>query len=103
MAVGLVGIALLHHYSASPVYAQSVPVDVKHVIVAPAHGPNATLSALNIVRGASYPSIVHLSGSVEIKVIGFILSADEANYNEDTGEVEAQGKVTVKPYPQRSK
>lgn len=32
-----------------------------------------------------------------------ILFADEANYHEDTGEVEARGHVRVKPYPVEAK
>jgi len=74
------------------------------------------LSALSIERGAEYPSLVELKGNVEIRTpvcyltsktpgqmthvcIGeSILHADEAVFHEDTGEVEARGKVTVTPF-----
>ena len=40
---------------------------------------------------------MHLKGSVEIRVAGFILRADEADYNEKTGEIDAHGDVKVTP------
>ena len=59
----------------------------------------ARLAAFSIERGNSYPSVVHLKGTVEIRTNGFILRADEADYDENTGEVEARGTVKVTPYP----
>ena len=56
--------------------------------------PRSVLSA-----ETPYPSVVHLKGTVEIRTNGFILRADEADYHEDTGEVEARGTVKVTPYP----
>jgi lipopolysaccharide assembly outer membrane protein LptD (OstA) len=96
LAAALMVFALMQH--PEPVRAQEVVR--KYLITAPANGPHgATLSALNIQRGVSYPSIVHLSGSVEVRSTGFIVQADSADYDEDTGEVRARGEVIVKPYP----
>ena len=65
-----------------------------------ATGPGGgTLAAFSIQRGALYPSVIQLKGDVEIKRTGMILRADEADYHEDTGEIEARGNVRVKPYP----
>lgn len=74
---------------------------VNQIMVAPLHGARggARLAALNIERGVSYPSVVHLKGRVEIRANGYILHADEADYDENTGEVEARGTVRVTPYP----
>jgi len=40
--------------------------------------------------------IIQLKGSVEIKTDTMILTADEADYNTGTGEIEARGPVRVK-------
>ena len=58
----------------------------------------AKLTAISIARGAAYPSVIELKGSVEIKGNGIHMLADEATYNEATCEIEASGKVLVKPY-----
>lgn len=92
---------------------QDLAPELKHVIVPlPRANRNASLAALAIERGAEYPSIVNLRGSVEIKtpvcvpagrkgaVIceGYtIVRADEAVFHEDTGQIEAHGNVTVTP------
>jgi hypothetical protein len=69
-------------------------------------------SALEIDRGISYPSVVHLKGNVEIRmpvcvVTGperthqcageIVVSATEADIHEDTGQVEAKGEIRVTP------
>jgi lipopolysaccharide assembly outer membrane protein LptD (OstA) len=79
----------------------AAPETVKQIAVAPLNDARggARLAALNIERGAAYPSVVHLNGQVEIRTNGFILRADNADYNETTGEVEAHGSVKVTPYP----
>jgi lipopolysaccharide assembly outer membrane protein LptD (OstA) len=66
--------------------------------------------ALHIERTPEYPSIVHLKGSVEIKMPvcvaagrvnahlcdGYVvLHADEADFHEDSGQIDARGNVTV--------
>ena len=68
------------------------------------------VAALDIERGHAYPSIIHLKGSVEIKTpvcvkagqgsalycAGYIvLHADEAEFHEDSGQIEARGNVKV--------
>ncbi len=57
------------------------------------------LAALSIQRGGRFPSVIQLKGEVEIRWRGMILRADEAEYHEDTGEIEARGNVRVKPLP----
>jgi lipopolysaccharide assembly outer membrane protein LptD (OstA) len=41
-------------------------------------------------------SAIQLRGDVEIKTELMVLRADEADYHEDTGEIEARGSVRVK-------
>jgi hypothetical protein len=76
-------------------------------------GRSALLDADEIERAADqYPSAVHLKGRVVIRIPvcmlreengkpvcdGFtIIHADEATYQEDTGEIEATGLVRVTP------
>ena len=95
----------------------------KHLTVAPVNFTRPVLlSALSIQRGAEYPSLVELKGNVEIRTPVCIhrdkaasrnvalvcdgetvIRADEAVFHEDTGEVEARGRVTVTPRPYRRK
>jgi lipopolysaccharide assembly outer membrane protein LptD (OstA) len=95
---GLLGVVLIQY--SSPVHAQS-RAELKHVRVTPVRGirGGATIAGLSIERGAKYPSVVHARGNVEIRTNGYVLNADAADYNEDTGVVEAHGDVRVKPYP----
>jgi hypothetical protein len=96
---------------------QTTTPDIKHVIVPKTDGSigTTTLSAAHIERGAEYPTVVKLSGSVEIRTrvcmpVGkkqamvcdgyLILHADEAEFHEDTGQIEAHGNVTVTPRKQ---
>jgi lipopolysaccharide assembly outer membrane protein LptD (OstA) len=55
------------------------------------------LTASNIERGAKHPSIIRLKGNVEIKAKGLKLWADEADFDEATGEIKARGNVRVMP------
>ena len=87
--------------------------DLKYLIVPTANGNRAvSISALNVERGVEYPSVIRLSGNVEIKTpvclpVGedrafvcdgyMILRADEATFHEDTGAIEAHGNVSVTP------
>src|SRR5579883_1355239 len=93
--------------------AQDTPDTMKHLTVAPLNGSadgRAIVSARSIERGVEYPSVIRLKGEVEIRTPVCLKSgkgtekvcygetvvrADEAEYHEDTGEVEAHGKVTV--------
>ncbi len=79
--------------------SQVSPDPIKHLTTAPADGApgGARLSAVNIERDIPYASTVHMKGSVEIKTAGFTLHADEADYNEKTGEIDAHGDVKVMP------
>ena len=69
-----------------------------------------SVAALAIEREGDYPAIIHLKGSVEIKTPvcvkpgqgsvlhcdGYIvLHADQADFHEASGQVEARGNVTV--------
>jgi len=88
--------------------------EIKHLFVpSPERNMGASVAAANIERGADYPSVVRLRGSVEIKVpvcvrIGgdqnplqcrgeFIVRADSAEMHEDTGAIEAHGNVRIVP------
>jgi hypothetical protein len=93
------------------------PAEQKHLIawgpvqgLGPAQG--TWLSALNIVRGAEYPSVVYLEGNVQVKSpvclpVGrkkamvcdgyMLLHADKVEFHEDTGQIEAHGNVSVTP------
>jgi hypothetical protein len=95
--------------------AQETSGTMKHLLVSPMNGSangRATVSARSIERGAEYPSVIHLKGDVEIrtpvcfqahdsaKTVCYgetVVHADEAEYHEDTGEIEPHGKVTVIP------
>jgi hypothetical protein len=92
---------------------QTTAPEVKHMIVPKTDGSGTTkLSAAHIERGAEYPTVVKLSGNVEIRTPvclparkkgaqvcdGYtIVHADEAQFHEDTGQIEAHGNVTVTP------
>ena len=92
---------------------QDAAPEMKRVIVPwPNGNRNVSLAALNIERGVEYPTVVKLSGNVEIKTPvclpagkkgamlcdGYmVVHADEAQFHEDTGQIEAQGNVTVTP------
>jgi hypothetical protein len=91
--------------------AQNAPVDqLKHLPIATAGGQPVAVAAMEIERGTGYPTIVHLKGSVEIRMRvcvrtgpgntqvcdGYmILHADEADFHEDTEQIEARGNVSV--------
>jgi lipopolysaccharide assembly outer membrane protein LptD (OstA) len=64
------------------------------------------MQALSIERMVKFPAIVHLKGSVEIatkvgvsdapvSLMIMVVRADEADYHEDTGEIEARGNVQM--------
>lgn len=90
--------------------AQEYPAgQPKHLTVPTATSVRpVSVSALSIERGAEYPSIIHLKGSVEIKTPvcirqasgqvcagSVVLRADEADFHEDSGQIDAHGNVTV--------
>lgn len=92
--------------------AQEYPAgQPKHLTVPTATSVRpVSVIALSIERGPEYPSIIHLKGSVEIKTPvcvgtgpgntqvcdGFVvLRADEADFHEDSGQIDAHGNVRV--------
>jgi lipopolysaccharide assembly outer membrane protein LptD (OstA) len=75
-------------------------------VMATGPGNRVMLEADNIERGVSYPSVIQLKGNVQIKtkvvlqdnplsLMIMVVRADEADYHEDTGEIEARGNVHV--------
>ena len=70
------------------------------------------MAATSIERGTHYPTVIRLTGSVEIKTPvclptgknralvcdeDMIVQADEAEFHEDTGEIRARGNVQITP------
>src|SRR6266436_3004967 len=47
------------------------------------------------------PGIIHMQGSVKIRTRNFTMQADEIDYNEATGEIDARGPVHIKLAPGR--
>lgn len=86
---------------------------LKHLTATPLNARfPARLAALSIERDPAYPGMVRLRGNVEIKSpvclpVGpksatvcdgeTIVSADEADFDEKTGEIAARGSVHVTP------
>jgi lipopolysaccharide assembly outer membrane protein LptD (OstA) len=58
--------------------------------------PKVHVAAKNIQQNAG---ILHLKGSVEIKLVSYTLLADEAEYDQQSGEIHAHGHVLMKPAP----
>jgi len=97
--------------SALALAAQDYPAgQLKHLPIPAEPGTRVTVAALEIERGAEYPTVVHLKGSVEIRMAvcvvtgpgstqvckGYtVLRADEADFHEDSGQIDARGNVRV--------
>jgi hypothetical protein len=80
-------------------------------------GRGVSLAAQSIERGVEYPTVVKLIGNVEIKTPvclparkkganmvcegAMVVRADNAEFHEDTGQIEAHGNVTVTPLKHR--
>ena len=94
-ALSLVAIGL------SPVAGQTAPGEIKHVVLVSIQGKRGPVygSAVDVVKGIPYPSVAHLKGNVEIRANGFILHAEQADYDEQTGEIKASGNVSIVPFP----
>jgi hypothetical protein len=86
---------------------------LKHVLIATAQS-RASVAALSIVRvGEPSHSLIHLKGNVEIKVpfcvsLGarrpvcdgyMVIHADQADFQEDTGEITNMGNATMTRLP----
>ena len=85
--------------------------ELKHLTVpTTTNAQGISAAAIEVVRDLPYNSIIHLKGSVEIKTpvcvrVGpdnalhcdgsIVLHADEADLNEDSGQIDARGNVTV--------
>ena len=98
----VVGFAMICHLAAFLPQAVCQPPDRRlHHLAG-----NATIVADSIERAPSFPSIIRLKGNVEIRtkavvqhspvsLMIMVVTADEADYHEDSGEIEARGKVHV--------
>ena len=92
--------------------AQDQPAgQLKHLSVPTRTNVNPiSVAALAIEREGEYPAIIHLKGSVEIKTPvclkagqgsalhcdGYlVLHADQADFHEGSGQIDARGRVTV--------
>jgi lipopolysaccharide assembly outer membrane protein LptD (OstA) len=96
----VVGFAMACHLAAFLPHAVCQDTRLHHT------AGNATIVADSIERAPSFPSIIRLKGNVEIRtkavvqhspvsLMIMIVTADEADYHEDSGEIEARGKVHV--------
>jgi hypothetical protein len=67
---------------------------------------SATIQAESIERPVPFPSVIRLRGNVQIstkisaadaplRLMIMVVRADEADYHEDSGEIEARGSVQV--------
>jgi hypothetical protein len=97
--------------SAATVAAQDRRAELKHQYITTADSLQPiALSALEIQRALPYDGVVHLKGSVEIKTpvclatgpgtahscAGYVvLRAEQADFHEDSGQIEASGNVKV--------
>jgi lipopolysaccharide assembly outer membrane protein LptD (OstA) len=106
--------------SVAALSAQDRPAELKHLLVPSSTDRRwVTIAAMEIVRDLPYNGIDHLKGAVEIKMRecvftgpnhqqtcnGYVvLRADQADYHEDTGQIEASGnvRVTREPYIHQS-
>lgn len=73
--------------------------ELEHLTVGPrANGrpavPAIRLAAKSLDQSAG---IVYLKGNVQINLPTHILLADEAEYDQDSGEIQARGNVRLKP------
>lgn len=99
--------------------AQDNPADqLKHLyILTDSSLRPVSIAAANIETGLHYPSVIHLTGNVEIRTPvclpknpgtgqtgvkqtsecdgSMVLRADAADFHEDTGQIEATGNVKI--------
>ena len=96
-----------------PVPGQQNAPEKKHVVASPRNATQSvTMEARSIERGLPYPSVIRLKGDVLIKTpvclpVGqqsgivcdghMIVRADEAEVDEETGEIRPHGNVVVTP------
>jgi lipopolysaccharide assembly outer membrane protein LptD (OstA) len=93
------------------------PVERKYLMVPILNASRpVTASAMNVSKEPAYPSLIRLSGKVEVRTPvclpiepdqkficngETILRADEAVLHQDTGEIEAHGAVRLIPVQRR--
>ena len=93
--------------------------ELKHLMASPVNSMRpVSLAALAIERGVEYPSVVKLKGDVRIDTpvclpVGIrrslvcdgkmIVRADQAEFDEKTGEIRAQGNIVVTPLQHEKK
>lgn len=98
---------------AVPTTAQENMAELKHLIAPLLNGSRpASLTAVSIEHGLEYPTVISMKGRVEIQTpvclpVGkkgavvcdgeMIVHADEAEFHEDTGEIQARGNVQIIP------
>ncbi len=89
--------------------------DQLHTQISTPQGNRISMTALSMQRDVSRTAdnaVIHLKGHVEIKTVvcipvagadakvceeAMVLRADEAEYHQDTGEIEARGNVRIIP------
>ena len=97
----------------APTTAQENTTELKHLIAPLLNGSRpVSLTALSIEHGSVYPTVISMKGKVEIQTpvclpVGkkgasvcdgdMIVHADEAEFHEDTGEIQARGNVQIIP------
>ena len=101
MKLFVLAIVTLAAIGLSTATGQAPAGEPKHVTLVSKEGKRGPVnaSALDVVKGVPYPSVAHLKGNVEIRANGFILHADQADYDEVSGEIKASGNVSIRPYP----
>jgi len=103
---------------AVPTTAQENTAELKYFTAAPLNGSRpVSLIALSIEHSLDYPRVISMKGRVEIKApvclpVGkkgasvcdgeMIVHADEAEFHEDTGEIQARGNVRIIPLRHRT-
>lgn len=101
----------------APNIAQENTAELKNLIAVPMNSSRpVSLIALSIDHSLKYPRVISMKGKVEIKTpvclpVGkhnatvcdgdMVVHADEAEFNEDTGEIQARGNVEIIPLRHR--
>jgi hypothetical protein len=92
-AIGLFGGAVFQQFSPWRIYAQNqtpAPIQTQ------TPGPNAYVDLRAERMDHPEGPLVHLKGHAEIRTQAVIVRADEADFNQDTLEVEARGDVHIR-------
>lgn len=102
---------------ALPTTAQEKTDELNHYIAIPPNGSRqVSLTARSIEHNAAYPALISMKGDVEVRTpvclpVGkggssvcdgeMIVRADEAEFHEDSGEIQAHGNVEITPLRHR--